>query len=39
VNVSAECAGIGTELSLAALCGRLAAILVHAPFIESKKKI
>lgn len=39
VNVSAECAEIGTALSLAAPGGRMPASVVSAPFIESKKKI
>lgn len=38
-NVSAECARIDTELSLAAPGGRRPMCVVLAPFIESKKKI
>jgi aminomethyltransferase len=38
-NVSAECAGLGTELSLDAPGGRRVARVVASPFIESKQKI
>jgi len=39
VNVTAECAEIGCELSLDAPGGRRVAKVVPTPFVESKKKI